>query len=109
MNTTIKLNRNHLKRLAKKDNLYLNIKTSFSGMTDGVEPINSGFKPIERISDNMADYNLGINGVWSIKGRDLFEHYEDAIYTGISVYNSCGSFILAEKKSKVERYFKYYR
>ena len=109
MNNTIKLTRNHLKRLAKKDNLYLNLKSSFSGMTDGIEPINSGFEPIERVSNNMTDYNLGINGVWSIKGRDSLEHYDDGIYKGISVFNSCGSFVLAEKKSKVEKYFKYYR
>jgi len=97
----MKLTRTTLKKLAKYDNLYLNVKTAFSGMTDGCEDKKDGFKPVSY--NNVAkdsylyDVTLGIDGMWSIKGRDLIEAYDDGTYRGLYVYNSCGSFILAEK------------
>lgn len=97
----MKLTRRHLNKLAKYDNLFLNVRSAFSGMTDGTEMRNEGFKSVSY--NNVAkdsylfDVTLGIEGVWSIKGRDLLEAYDDGQYRGIYVYNSCGSFILAEK------------
>ena len=97
----MKLTRNSIKKLAKQENIFLNVKTAFSGMTDGTEDKKEGFKPVSY--NNVAkdsylyDVTLGIEGMWSIKGRDLIEEYNDGTYEGLYVYNSCGSFVLAKK------------
>lgn len=42
---------------------------------------------------------LGIREAWFVgRSRDSFKKYEDNNYTGVEVYNSCGSFVLAVKK-----------
>jgi hypothetical protein len=98
----MKLTRRNLNKLAKQENLFLNIKTAFSGMTDCCEDVKTGFESVtynDTVKGSyLNDVTLGIDGVWSIKGRDLLDPYNDGIYEGIEVYNSCGSFILATKK-----------
>ena len=70
-------------------------------MTDGCEDRKEGFKSVSYNNvtkdSYLFDVTLGIEGLWSIKGRDLIEEYNDGEYKGLYVYNSCGSFVLAEK------------
>lgn len=86
-----------------KDNLFLNLKSSFDGMTDMVETCkNSSFKKATETTGNLS-YTLGIAGTWFVgSSRDYFSQYEDDQFTGIKVYNCCGSFILAIKKPSNE-------
>lgn len=97
----MKLTRRHLNKLAKYDNLHLQVKSKFNGMIDGTDFVKEPFTPVTyndtKKGSYLYDVTLGIEGVWSIKGRDLLEAYDDGQYRGIYVYNSCGSFILAEK------------
>lgn len=91
-----------LKKLAKQENLFLNVKSAFSGMTDMCEYKNDGFQNViyndTKKGTYLNDVTLGIEGVWSLSGSQLYESYEDESYVGIEVYNSCGTFILAQKR-----------
>ena len=80
-------------------NLYISCKTSFDGMVDGCTSCSDkGFKPVTMIDSNLSS-TLGISGAWFVGGsRNLFNTYEDENFTGIEVYNCCGSFVLAVKK-----------
>jgi hypothetical protein len=80
-------------------NLYVKVQSSFNGMIDGVEHAdNPQFKP-QRETDLSESNTLGIDGVWLVNGgRDYFSAYDDESFTGISVYNACGSFTVAIKK-----------
>ena len=100
--TTKKITRATFKSFIKNNkNLFLNNKSSFDGMVDGVMPIHDGFKPavLTTRHENSFKYNLGIEGVWLVgSSRDWFRHYEDDQFIGIEVTNCCGDFILAIKK-----------
>lgn len=75
--------------------IFVNVKSSFDGMTDGCEPCRDGFKPASQ-SDHPHQNNLGINGIWLVLGGgDYFTPYYDAEYCGIEVSNCCGRFIVA--------------
>jgi hypothetical protein len=90
-----------LKSFVKKNraNLYIRCDSRFDGMVDGLE-FNRGakFNPAMD-ADRVFDNNLGIAGVWVVRGgRDLVSPYEDDKFKGMSVYNCCGSFVVAVPK-----------
>jgi hypothetical protein len=78
--------------------LYINVKSSFDGMIDGLTYQNDGFAMAE--TDTLhTDATLGIKGAWFVgSSRDWLTKYEDEKFTGITICNSCGSFILAVRK-----------
>ena len=83
----------------RKD-LYINCKSSFSGMSDMVEQNeNAHFQPIKPTDQNFtSDYNFGIQGLWLVgSSRDSFNPYNDGEFKGIDIYNSCGSMVIAVK------------
>ena len=78
--------------------LWVCFKSSFDGMTDGIEQLQGNWTEAEPTTQHK-EYSLGINGVWLVgNSRDWFSTYEDAIYKGIAVSNSCGYFIVGVKK-----------
>ncbi len=79
-------------------NLLINVKSDFEGMTDCVERRTEGWREAVKDGKNM-EQTMGIPGAWFVReGRDGFEAYDENGYTGIYIYNACGSFILAIKK-----------
>ena len=77
----------------------------FDGMIDGTSYVkNPEFIPAQA-TDRDPRYTLGIAGVYVIPygSRNSFSAFESEKYTGIHVYNACGSFTLAIEKAK---YFK---
>lgn len=82
--------------------LYIQVKSSFDGMTDCCETVKGDFIPAVRGTEPANDnpYTLGVRGVWLVgSSRDSFSYFEDSTYAGIRVYNSCGSFIVAVAKA----------
>lgn len=93
-----------LKAFLKKneDAIYVRVLSSFDGMQDMVDTVEDVFKLVKK-SDNPKDYNLGFSGLYLVgHSRDSIRHYEDDIYTGFEVYNSCGLCLVATPK-KVEQ------
>lgn len=82
-----------------RENLYINVKSRFDGMTDCVESLNDGFQKAATDTDkHTQEHSLGIKGAWFVgSSRDYFQPYDNigGDMTGIEVSNSCGSFILA--------------
>ncbi len=78
------------------DDMYINVRGSFDGMTDGIEGKNTGFMRVQPTIINI-DNTLGVDGAWFVNnGRDYFQAYEDENgYKGIAVSNCCGYFELA--------------
>ena len=98
-----KITRATFKSFVKKNrnNLLINCKSRFDGMTDCVE--HSRDSKFEEVKDTelkfQNDYNLGVNGIWLVgSSRDYFTAYEDEFFVGISVSNCCGSFVIAIRK-----------
>lgn len=94
-----KITKATLKSFVKKniDSLYIEKKSEFNGMVDGVERCAGGFVKVER-TDLHVENTLGVKGVWIVNGsRDYFTAYQGAGFVGIEVYNCCGSFVLAVK------------
>lgn len=89
-----------LKSFVKKNrtNLFILVKSDFDGMTDCVSAVKSIPHKIEHdpSHETYYGYTLGIKGVHLVgNSRDWFESYNDEMFTGIEVTNSCGNFILA--------------
>lgn len=77
------------------DFLFINIKSRFDGMTDGIEDSNGGFQKARKL-DRFHNNTLGIAGVWFTPStRNWCERYEDEFYQGFRVDNCCGCFIVA--------------
>jgi hypothetical protein len=90
-----------LKSFVKKNsnNLFINVKSSFSGYTDCVESVNGGFSKAEIKESVNYKYTLGIDGAWLVgSSRDYMTQYENENFVGIEVYNCCGKFIIAIAK-----------
>lgn len=94
-----------VKSFVKKnfDNLYIKNESDFDGMQDCVTQCED--KPFRKVKKDERDNEytnkrtLCIAGAWFVgSSRDYFSEYEDNNFTGIEVYNSCGSFILAVGK-----------
>lgn len=100
MNTAKKITLATIKSFVRKSaNLHISEKSRFDGMVDCVMPTeNNGFTPVIA-SDKHQQYTLGIQGAWFVLGGgDRFSAYEDEKFVGYSVYNCCGSFLLAVPK-----------
>lgn len=77
------------------NDLFINVKSSFDGMTDCCESCAGGFRRIQEDSVH-TDYTLGVKGAWFVgSSRDYFRPYSENGFTGYEVSNCCGRFILA--------------
>lgn len=100
MTTTKKITLATVKSFVRKaQNLHIRTKSQFDGMTDCVMPTdNNGFTPV-RQSENHFEHTLGVAGAWFVLGGgDRCSAYEDDNFKGFSIYNCCGSFLLATPK-----------
>ena len=80
------------------DQLYVKELSTFNGMVDCVES-NDDPKWIKSKMVESGYYRTGIFGVYTVgSSRDYFSLYDDGLYFGIEVYNSCGTSVLAVKK-----------
>lgn len=100
-----KITRTTIKSFVKKgienDNLFIQTKTDFNTMSDMVEETKGGFSKAEitEWSESCENNTLKVWRIWLVgQSRDYFEKYEDENYKGYSIYNCCGSFIIANKK-----------
>lgn len=81
-----------------RDNLFISTRTKFNIMTDSVDMLEDrGFGKITTPSVEHPN-NLNIQGVWITRDGNSFQAYDDGVFTGYSVWNCCGEFILAVKK-----------
>ena len=91
-----------LKSFAKRnqENIFTKELSSFDGMTDGVEyNQDANWSKTEINPEKSNYYKTGIQGVYTVGGsRNYFSLYEDEKFTGIRIYNCCGTSILAIKK-----------
>ncbi|NCB47506.1 hypothetical protein EOM81_10880 [bacterium] len=89
-----------MKSFIKKNrgNLFLNVKSRFSGLIDGCESVSDGF--VAGCDDSgFCSNTLGVCGLWLVgSSRDYFSKYEDSEFIGIEYSNSCGRGIVAIKK-----------
>ena len=77
------------------DFLFINTKSRFDGMTDGVEDRNGGFQKIKK-ADHFDEYSLGYIGIhFTGSTKNWCKRYEDEFYQGFRVDNCCGCFIVA--------------
>ncbi len=89
------------------DNAFINVKSSFDGMTDSVEQLDGGFRPLKKnerqgvfTTDHHKNPSLGYNGVWFVGGsRDWVQPYTSESMQGYEVSNACGSWIVAIRKA----------
>ena len=78
-----------------REDLMINVRSRFDGMTDGCETVKGGFKKAIPTTSHL-DNTLGIDNAWFVgSGRDNFYPYEKDGMTGYEIYNCCGTFILA--------------
>jgi len=87
-----------------RDNLLINVKSSFDGMTDCCESLHEGFikakaDKTQSLNSDYRNATQGIEGAWFVgRSNDYCTPYETGTLKGIEVYNSCGCFILAIEK-----------
>ena len=81
------------------DRLHIRVDACFNGMTDCREATGAtGFSKALPTDCHVAN-TLGVEGAWFVGGsRDYFRTYEDENFTGYSVINCCGGFVLAVPK-----------
>lgn len=99
--TTKKITLASVKSFVRKNNgnLFINVRSSFDGMTDCCESRNEGFGKAVIDTDHPS-HTLGIKGAWFVgDSRDYLYQYDDGKFSGIRISNSCGDFILATQKS----------
>lgn len=98
-----KTTRATIKSFIKKNKaaLFIKYKSNFDGMTDCVMP--TGQNSFEAAQDTTShiDNTLGIKGAWFVGGaggsKDWFKPFNVDGFTGYSVSNCCGSFVIAVK------------
>ncbi len=79
-----------------RNQLFINVKSSFDGMVDGCMSEKRGFEPIVKYT--FEKETMGIKGAWFVGGtKNYFNAYNDEIFSGFEVSNCCGRFILAVK------------
>ena len=89
-----------IKKAHSSKGLYVKIKSSFNGMTDGVDQVEDKFEKAEREINLDNKHTLGLRKVWFVgQGRNVFDVYQDEEYIGYSVWNCCGEFIVAIKNA----------
>jgi hypothetical protein len=92
-----KITRATLKSFLKKNDgkIYIELKSSFDGMTDCVMPCDCGIPgllPAERDTE-FSENRLGYKHIWLVgHSNDYFSPFENNIFYGIRVSNCCGSF-----------------
>lgn len=101
MNTEKKITLATFKKFvnANRANLFIKVKSSFDGMQDMVDYAkNPEFKPVAAPLYAHSTNDLGIGGVWLVgSSGDRFTAFNEGGFSGISVYNCCGSFVVAVK------------
>ena len=83
-----------------KDNLFIQVESSFCGMSDMVEQNdNATFHAVDGAAVDFDDkHTLGITGFWLVnQSRDSFTPFDDGEFVGYVVYNACGSTVIAVK------------
>ena len=84
--------------IRKNPELFILTKSSFDGMTDCCQSTKNKFFTPAKFGAKFPENTMGIEGAWFVKGsRDYFRPYESGNFSGIEVYNCCGTFILAAK------------
>ncbi len=77
------------------ESLFINVKSRFDGMTDGIEDRNGGFQKIRKATQ-FHERTMGYDGInFTSSTKNWCEHYEDDLYKGFRVDNCCGCFIVA--------------
>lgn len=101
-NTAKKITRATFKSFIKNnaDNLFVLEQSRFDGMVDCVTSVQCAPVKVEPAKINFEiSHDFGINGVWLVGGsRDYFYAYEDEMFRGFRVSNSCGAYIVATIK-----------
>ena len=93
--------------IRKNENqLFINEKSRFDGMTDSVESRNRGWGKLTKSTNHAFQVkdcpSLGYDGVWLVgSSRDYCKAYEDSSFIGYEVSNSCGKWIVALPKQKI--------
>lgn len=83
-----------------KGKLFIFVKSTFDPMIDCVMPTTNKRFVRANKTDYSYQYSLGIEYACFVgRGADMFRPYEDSQYIGYNVYNCCGEFNLAIKKS----------
>ena len=78
--------------------IFINVRSSFDGMIDGLSYYHDGFMKAGKDVDNIRN-TLGISGAWFVNNsRDYFTPYDNGNFAGYEVSNCCGHFIIAVKK-----------
>ncbi len=88
LQSTPKITLATLKSFIKRNSgkLFVKVHSSFSGMTDCVETVDSNWKLVE------PGKEIGHGGVWCVgRSNDYFTLFQTSEYVGINVYNCCGS------------------
>jgi hypothetical protein len=91
---TKKITMSTLKSFIKNvDEIFVQTKSSFNGMTDCVEKVEAKLTKVSK------EHAIGHEGVWCVgESRDRFNFVENDTMFGIEVYNCCGTGILWTKK-----------
>ena len=77
--------------------LYIKVRSSFDGMTDGLAYYDNGFTEAKEDTELVRN-TWGVRGAWFVNGsRDYFEAYQEGNYKGYHIFNACGSFYIAVK------------
>lgn len=95
-----KITKATLKSFVKKnrEQLFVNVKSKFDGMTDGCESQNGGFQTAQ--PTNHEAHTLGVKGIWLVgSSGNYFKPYSEDGFEGICVSNCCGHFIVAIRKA----------
>jgi len=81
-----------------RENLFLNVTSSFDGMQDCCTNQNGGFQPAIA-KDFCSENTFNIDGLWLVgRGDDYFQAWENDVFKGIVYSNCCGRGIVAIKK-----------
>lgn len=82
--------------------IYINVKSSFNGMSDCVEQHKDQSFFLAHKADSNHSHNFGIQGAWFVgSSRDSITRIEKMIdgckAEGFHIYNCCGSFDIVVK------------
>ena len=94
---TKKITRATFKSFVKKnrEELFVLEKTRFDGMVDCVTECDRTPTKAKPSDLKCEEHTLGISGVWLVgRSADWFKAYEDEVFKGIAVSNSCGSCVV---------------
>ena len=79
--------------------LYIMCKSNFDSQDDCVRGNENRSFKLAIKKEEFTKNTLGIKGIWLVGGSgNYFDKYEDENYTGIELYNCCGSQIIAVQK-----------